>query len=288
LQRATKALEEGDFQFAGEILGELEAEGHMDNSIGSLRRQLDGAVRRKTLSQLLEAARARFDEEEDPLALQKLQEALQIEPDNAVALSLKSRIENRRSERQIDNWYRLARQHIDNHAYPYAREALQNVLQLRPNEARALQLLAEVDRQEQEYKKLRQEKEQLHSAAMFAWQKGDVSSALAKLGVVLELDRRAPDSINRESGANYQSFYNEVRSEHDAMNAAYAEARRNLTEHNFGRAMAACQAYLVKYPNNAIFQALKYDIEEHQRQELSAFIASVDRQVEAEPTWTSA
>ena len=283
LQRATKALEEGDFQFAGEILGELEAEGHMDNSIGSLRRQLDGAVRRKTLSQLLEAARARFDEEEDPLALQKLQEALQIEPDNAVALSLKSRIENRRSERQIDNWYRLARQHIDNHAYPYAREALQNVLQLRPNEARALQLLAEVDRQEQEYKKLRQEKEQLHSAAMFAWQKGDVSSALAKLGVVLELDRRAPDSINRESGANYQSFYNEVRSEHDAMNAAYAEARRNLAEHNFSRAMAACEAYLVKYPNNAIFQALKYDIEEHQRQELSAFIASVDRQVEAEP-----
>jgi eukaryotic-like serine/threonine-protein kinase len=283
LQRATKALEEGDFQFAGEILGELEAEGHMDEAIGSLRRRLDGAVRRKTLSQLLDAARARFEEEEDPLALQKLQEALQIEPDNATALSLKSRIENRRSERQIDNWYRLARQHIDNHAYGHAREALQNVLQLRPKEARALQLLAEVDRQEQEYKKLRQEKEHLHRAAMDAWHKGDVSNALAKLGVVLDLDRRAPDSINRESGANYQSFYNEVRSEHDAMNTAYAEARRSLAEHNFRKAMDACQTYLAKYPSNAIFQALRYDIEEQQRQELSAFIASVDRQVEAEP-----
>jgi serine/threonine protein kinase len=283
LQRATKALDEGDFQFAGEILGELEAEGHMDTTIGSLRRQLDGAVRRKTLSQLLDAARARFEEEEDPLALQKLQEALQIEPDNATALSLKSRIENRRSERQIDNWYRLARQHIDNHAYAHAREALENVLQLLPKEARALQLLAEVDRQESEYKKLRQEKEQLHRAAMDAWHKGDVSNALAKLGVVLDLDRRAPDSINRESGANYQSFYNEVRSEHDAMNTAYAEARRYLTEHNFRKASEACQTYLAKYPNNAIFQALKYDIEEQQRQELSAFVASVDRQVEAEP-----
>jgi serine/threonine protein kinase len=283
LQRATKALEEGDFQFAGEILGELEAEGHMDEALGSLRRRLDGAVRRKTLSQLLDAARARFEEEEDPLALQKLHEALQIEPDNASALALKSRIENRRSERQIDNWYRLARQHIDNHAYGHAREALQNVLQLRPQEARALQLLAEVDRQEQEYRKLRQEKEQLHRAAMEAWQKGEVSNALSKLGVVLDLDRRAPDSINRESGANYQSFYNEVRSEHDAMNTAYAEARRQLTEHNFAKAMGACQAYLAKYPNNAIFQALRYDIEEQQRQELSAFIASVDRRVETEP-----
>ena len=283
VQRATKALEEGDYQFAGEILGELEAEGHMDTAIGSLRRQLDNAVRRKTLAQLLDAARARFEEEEDPLALQKLQEALQIEPDNATALALKSKIENRRSEKQIEGWYRLARQHIDNHAYPHAREALQNVLQLRPREARALQLLADVDRQEQDYKKLRQEKEQIHRAAMDAWQKGDVSSALAKLGVVLELDRRAPDTMNRESGASYQSFYNEVRSEHDAMNTAYAETRKHLADRNFAKARALCQDYLAKYPTNAIFQALHYDIEEQQRQELSALIASVDRQVEAEP-----
>jgi eukaryotic-like serine/threonine-protein kinase len=283
LQRATKALADGDLQFAGEILGELEAEGHMDADIGSLRRQLDSTVRRKTLAQLLDTARARFEEEEDPLALQKLQEALQIEPDNATALALKSKIENRRSERQIENWYRLARQHIDNHAYPHAREALQNVLQLRPKESRALQLLAEVDRQEQEYKKLRQEKENIHRAAVDAWQKGDVSSALAKLGVVLELDRKAPDSVNRESGARYQSFYNEVRSEHDAMNTAYAEARKQLSDRNFSRALSTCESYLAKYPTNAIFQALRYDIEEQQRQELSALIAQLDRQVEAEP-----
>ncbi len=283
LQRATKALADGDLQFAGEILGEIEAEGHMDADIQALRHQLDTAVRRKTLAQLLDAARARFEEGEDPLALQKLQEALQIEPDNAAALALKSKIENRRSEKQIDNWYRLAKQHIDNHAYPHAREALQNVLQLRPDEARALQLLAEVDRQEEDYKKLRQDKEQIHKAALDAWQKGDVSSALAKLGLVLELDRRAPDGVNRESGARYQTFYNEVRSEHDAMNTAYAEARKQLADRNFGKAIATCQTYLAKYPNNAIFQALRYDIEEQQRQELSALIAQVDRQVEAEP-----
>jgi serine/threonine protein kinase len=283
LQRATKALADGDLQFAGEILGEIEAEGHMDAEIQSLRHQLDIAVRRKTLSQLLDAARARFEEGEDPLALQKLQEALQIEPDNATALALKSKIENRRSEKQIDNWYRLAKQHIDNHAYPHAREALQNVLQLRPEEARALQLLAEVDRQEGDYKKLRQDKEQIHKAALEAWQKGDVSSALAKLGLVLELDRKAPDGVNRESGARYQTFYNEVRSEHDAMNTAYAEARKQLADRNFSKAITTCQTYLAKYPNNAIFQALRYDIEEQQRQELSSLIAQVDRQVEAEP-----
>jgi len=282
MERATKALETGDYQFAGEILGELEAEGHIDTSISALRHQLDTTVRRKTIAQLMEAAKARFEEQEDPLALQKLQDILEMEPDNAQALSLKSQIENRRSEKQIENWYRLARQHMDNHAYPHAREALQNVLQLRPKEGRALQLIAEVDREEHEYNKLRQEKVQIHRAAMDAWQKGDVSSALSKLAVVLELDRRAPDASAPERGATYQSFYNEVRSEHDAMNTAYVEAKRHLGERNFGKALATCDAYLTKYPNHALFQALKYDIEEQQRQQLSAFIAAIDRQVEAE------
>jgi len=282
LERATKALETGDYQFAGEILGELEAEGHLDSSISSLRHQLDTTVRRRTIDQLMDAAKARFEEEEHPLALQKLQEILEMEPDNVSALSLKSKIESRRSEKQIENWYRLARQHADNHAYPHAREALQNVLQLRPKEARALQLIAEVDRQEQEYNKLRQEKAQIHRAAMEAWQNGDVSNALTKLAVVLELDRRAPDISSPEGSATYQGFYNEVRSEHDAMNTAYAEARKRLAERNFSKALAVCDTYLAKYPTNAIFQALKYDIEEQQRQELSAFVASVDRQVEAE------
>ena len=283
LERATKALETGDYQFAGEILGELEAEGHLDSSITSLRHQLDTTVRRRTITQLMDAAKARFEEQEDPLALQKIQEILEMEPDDVSALSLKSKIESRRSEKQIENWYRLARQHTDNHSYPHAREALQNVLQLRPKEARALQLIAEVDRQEQEYNKLRQEKAQIHRAAMDAWQKGDVSSALSKLAVVLELDRRAPDISSPEGSATYQGFYNEVRSEHDAMNTAYAEARKQLGEHNFSKALAVCDTYLAKYPANAIFQALKYDIEEQQRQELSSFVASVDRQVEVEP-----
>ncbi|HEX4425030.1 MAG TPA: protein kinase [Terriglobales bacterium] len=283
IERATKALEAGDYQFAGEILGELEAEGHMDPSMVALRHQLSIAIRRKTVAQLMDAAKARFDEEEDPMALQKLQELLQIDPDHAPALTLKRKIESRRSERQIEAWYKLARQHIDNHAYPHAREALQNVLQLKPSETQAHQLISEVDHQEQEYNKLRQEKALIHRAAMDAWKKGDVSSALTKLAVVLDLDRRAPDSSNPERGASYQSFYNEVRSEHDAMNTAYAEARKFLVDRNFNKALNACEGYLVKYPGNAIFQALKYDVEEQQRQELSAFIASVDRQVEAEP-----
>jgi eukaryotic-like serine/threonine-protein kinase len=283
LQRCTKAVEDGDYQFAGEILSELEAEGHIDTDIGLLRAQLDKAVRHKTIAQLMESAQARYEEQEDPLALQKIQDILQLDPENVTALSLKNKIDNRRSERQIDNWYRLARQHIDNHAYTHAREALQNVLQLKPQEARAVHLLSEIDQEEQEYNKLRQDKSQLHRAAMEAWERGDVSTALTKLALVLELDRRAPDSSDAGRSTTYQTFYNQVRSEHDAINNAYAEARKHLADQDFAKALALCDTLLAKYPNHALFQALKFDVGERQRQELSAFIASVDRGLEAEP-----
>ncbi|HUU14440.1 MAG TPA: protein kinase [Terriglobia bacterium] len=283
LQRAGKAYEQGDYQFADEILNELLAEGHIDPAITLLRGQLDQAIRQKRIHQLLDSARTRFEEEECPLALQKVQQALELEPDNAAALGLQREIEQRRTEGKIEDWYRLARQHIDNHAYGHAREALQNVLQIKPADSHARQMLGEVDRLEEEYLAVREEKEQLYASAMDAWKSGEVSSALHRLERALELDQRAPDSSVPERSGTYQTFYKQVRSEYDAVNNSYAEARQLVADREFAKAIAICEEYLAKYPGNALFQALKFDVEEEQRQELSAYIAEIDRQVEAEP-----
>src|SRR5579863_4056510 len=282
IQRATKALESGDYQFAGEIVTELEAEGNLDAQLSLLRTQIDQVVRQKTIAQLLESARARFEEDEDPLALQKLQEILQLDPNNVAALGLKSKIENRRSERQVEKWLRLAHQHLDNHAYGPARDALQNVMQLRPNEPRARRLLGDIESEEKEYLELRQKKAQSYQAALNAWKNGEVSEALTQMGMVLELDSQAPDTSSPETSATYQNFYNQVRSEHDSLNSAYAEARRALAEQNYAHALKICDQHLAKYPNQALFQAMRFDIQGQQRQELSAYIADVDRRLEAE------
>src|SRR5439155_1758033 len=82
VHKATKAYEQGNYQFAAEILNELEAEGHIETSMSLLRRQLDEAVRQKTISQLLESAHTCVDEEEYLIALQKIQEILQLDPPN--------------------------------------------------------------------------------------------------------------------------------------------------------------------------------------------------------------
>ena len=283
IQRATEYYEMGDLQFASEILGELEAEGHLDSAITDLRRQIDAKMRERKIRQLLESARSRMEEDEYPLALSKVEEVLQLEPQNPEALSLKGRIENRRVERDLNDWLRLAQQHLDARQYSHARAALQRILQLRPKEGRATQMLAEVDRLEREYILLKQEKEQFYRAALEAEGRGEISSALSKLERVLELDRQAPEITSPGMSTNYQNLYNKVRSESDAIKDAYAEARKHLDGRNFQAALAICNTQLEKYPGNALFQALKFDIEEQQRQSLSERIADTDRRVEAEP-----
>jgi serine/threonine protein kinase/cytochrome c-type biogenesis protein CcmH/NrfG len=283
IERAAKAFEQGDSQFALEILGELEAEGHFDPAISELRSKIEVATKQVTVGQLVESARTRFEHEEYPLALQKIQEILQLEPGNAQALGLKLSIENKLTNQKVEDWFRLAREHIDNNAYGHAREALHNVLELKPGDTQAAQLLAEVDQLEQEYLRLRSQKEELYHSALECWNSGEVTSALSKLEQVLDLDRSAPDKSSPDRGATYQNFYNKVRTEHETLKNSYAEARKHLSDHNFAEAMAIANECLGKYPGHALFQALKFDIEEQGRQELSAKIAEIDRQLDAEP-----
>jgi serine/threonine protein kinase len=283
IDRAVKAFESGDNQFASEILTELESEGHLVPAMAPLRRKIDQAIRQKMLAQLLESARTRMDDQEYPLALQKVQEALEIDPENAEALRLKHDIESNRSSRQVEEWFRLARQHLERFAFSHARQAVDNVLQLQPSDTQALELMADIQRREQQYLQLRQEKEKLYQSAMEAYEKFELSAALGKLQRVLDLDKRAPEISSAERGSSYQSFYNQVRSEQDANMSAYAEARRMLAEGNFNRAAEIVEEALKKYPGQALFQALKFDIEDGKRRKLSAYIAEVDRQVYAEP-----
>ena len=280
IQRAKTTFAQGDTQFALEIVTELEAEGHLDPEVKLLRMQIDAAVRQERVRRLLEAARSRFEVEEYPLALQKIQEILELDPGNTEALSLRAKIESTRSDVQIESWFQLVRQHAENCAFGHAREALQNILQIRPQDTRATGLLSEIERREQEYRRSLQEKERLYQAAVEAHQKGDFSSAITKLEQVIDMDRRAPESQDRANV--YQSFYNDVRSEYEVIRNAYAEARKHLEDRNFSRALAIGDRFLAKYPAHALFQSLKFDAEEQQRLHLSAYIAEIDRRVEAE------
>ncbi|HEU5258181.1 MAG TPA: protein kinase [Vicinamibacterales bacterium] len=279
MQTARRALERGDHQFALDIVNELEAEGTIDGELTLLRSEIERVVQQKTIGQLFESARARVEEGEDLLALTKLHELLQLDPTNLAALALKSRIEDRRGEIQMNKWIQLARQHMDHHAYGQAREALQGALVLRPKDPGVGRLLKEIENAEQEYLRLSKEKEELYQAARRAWQSGEVSQALSRMRAVLDLESKAPDTV---TSSTYQTFYEKLHAEHDAINNASAEARRHLADKRFDEALKICEDFLTRFPGQPSFRLLKSDIEEQQRQQRSAYIAEIDARLKHE------
>ena len=282
IERASRAFERGEYQFATEILEELEGEGHIDPEIAMLRRQVEQAGRQTTVKQILESARRFYEEDEYALSLRKIQEALELDPDQSDALALKTQVEKNRRSRQLEEWTQLARQHLENNAFQHARGAIQNLLEVKPDDTAARDLLAEINRRAQAFEGRRQEKSKLYDEAAQAWQKGEVNAALSKLERWLVLDREVPDT-DAARVLSCQNFYKQVRTEDEAVRNALDQARKLLAEQSFTQALEICDQYLARYPSHALFQALRFDIEERRRKNLSALIADTDRRVETEP-----
>lgn len=282
IQRAEEAFEQGDFEFASEVLHELETEGHLDPKIGLLRRRLDQAVRQKKIHKLLENARRFVEAGEHGLALRKVQEALDLDPQDTGALALKKQIQKEHKNKQVGEWLDLVRKHLKNDAFAPALEALEKVLELRPNDAEALRLKTEVDRLEEERKRSLKEKEKLYESAVASFERGDVSAALTRLENLIRLDKEQPHTVRTGRSSTYQQLYQQVRSEHDDLRNAQETVRRLLREEKFDEALAMCDQRLNKYPANAVFQSLKFDIAQQRQQKLSAYIADVEQRAERE------
>ena len=280
IERAKSAYKTGDEAFASEILSELEAEGHLDPRITVLRTQIEMAAKTKKVRQLLESARARMEQDEIPLALDKIREVLALDPENADARAMRESIEKQRSETQIAKWLELAQTHLNNRDFAAARSATQEVLAINRAEARAMDLLEKIESTETEAKRVRDQKEQLYGSALRAYQNGEISTALTKLERLFSVAQANPNAAIPDRDAVYQSFYKEVRSERDTIHSALEDAQRQFREKNFAGAMAVCRELLAKYPNDGTYQALKIRIEDAERQELSSYTAEISKRLE--------
>jgi serine/threonine protein kinase len=278
--RIRKALGEGDSRFAREMLTELGSEGHIDHEISVLSIQVEDAVRARTIHQQLESARLRLEEEDYPLAMQKVQSVLDLDRENIDALALKREIEEKRGVAGIDKWYQIARQHLDSKLFSKAREAVDEISRIDKNDARARELLTEIGRGEHEDAKLHLEIQRLYDSVLKAYGNGEISTALSKLERVMELGKRV--SGQPQIDAQYESLYNEIRRERDELQTLYGKARLALENKEFKTAQQICHRVLDRRPADALFQALTISVDESERQTRSAGIADLHHRIESE------
>jgi serine/threonine protein kinase len=283
LEKATEAYEQGNLEFAQELVNELESEGYLTQELGSLAANVKVAAKKKSIDHLLDSARARVQDGEYRLALQRVHEVLQLEPRQENALVLQHDIEARRAEADIVDWLRVGQQHLDKFSFSHARQAAQRILEARPGEERALQFLSQVERRESEVQRIREHKREAYAAALDAEKRNEITSALSKMKQVLDLEQQAPDVKEPGQLATYQSLYNRLHSEHEAIAASYAEAKQALERGDYVAAAQLCDGFLEKFPQHTLFKALKFDIEQRWRRAVSIRLIEVEEAVENEP-----
>jgi serine/threonine protein kinase len=283
LDKATEAYRGGNFEFAQELVSELESEGYLTQELESLTANVAAATKKKSIDDLLESARARIQDGEYRLALQRVNEALQLEPRQEEALVLQHDIEARRAEADIVDWLRVGQQHLEKLSFAHARQAAQHILETRPGEERALQFVSQVERRESEVQRIREHKREAYAVALDAEKRNEITSALSKMKLVLELEAQAPETKEPRQIAAYQSLYNRLHLEHEAIAASYAEAKQALERDDYASAAQLCDKFLEKFPLHTLFKSLKFDIEQRWRRAISIRLIEVEEAMENEP-----
>ncbi|HEX4164001.1 MAG TPA: protein kinase [Bryobacteraceae bacterium] len=283
LLKASEAFDRGDLGFAEEMVNELESEGYLTTDLQDLATGVRAAIQKRDVDQLLDSANARMQDGEYRLALQRVHEALHLDDRNPEALALRHEIEAKRAEADIVEWLDVGRQHLEKFSFSHARQAAQRILEEHPHEERAVQLLTQVERKKSEYQEIREQKQQVYAAALDAQRQNDLTSALSKMRQVLELDKQAPDLQEPSRSAGFESLYNKLHAEHEAVAEKYREAKQALDTGDYSTVALLCDTMLETYPQHTLFKALKYDNDQRWRRAISSQIIQVEEQADNEP-----
>ncbi|WP_254063757.1 protein kinase [Granulicella sp. S190] len=283
LEKATAAYEAGNFEFAQELLGELQSEGFLTEEFTALAEKVQSATKKRDIERLLASARARVQDGEDRLALQRVSEALDLDPRQEDALVLRHDIEARRAEADVVDWLRIGHQHLEKLSFVHAREVAQRILEAHPEEDRALRFISLVERRESEVQRILEQKKEAYAEALDAEKHNEITAALSKMKMVLALEQQAPDGNKPKQLAVFQSFYNKLLSEHEAIAASYTEATQSMERGDYAITAELCDRFLERFPQHTLFKALKFDVDQRRRRSISARLIKIEEAVENEP-----
>ncbi len=281
IEQARGAIARGDLELAGDILNQLELQGWLDERISEVKQSFEHLRDQRTLSSLLASARLRIEAQEYALAAKKVEEALRLDPQNAEAEALRQEVDHYRAECDVAERLETARRLAGNREFSDATEAVEQALEIWPNEPAALELRSSIQQDEQEYSAVLSEKQRAVRRAEQAMSDCDPARALEAIQHALDLDRQAPEPGNTTS--DLLNLSNRILSASQDAQRSLERARELCRVGELNGALAYCKEALARLPEHADLRALKLDIEEAQQEQIAHLIAETEREIEAEP-----
>jgi serine/threonine-protein kinase len=285
LARAQRSFARGDYEFAQEIVEQLEAEGIAGPEVEGLRRELTEAVRKRQAEVQLSTARRYFDEEEYVLALRRVSEILESNGSNQPALALKKQIEERLNNLQVADSLKRAAAHLDNGAFTEARRLIDDSLELQPGNEEAQRLLKEADQRALDWPRQRQEQEGLFQSAQSAYFEGRFDTSLRTLEELAELTKKSKAAGGRVN--EYKDFYKRVRGDYDALQAMLADARKLLANGDLESAYLLSERLREQCAQDPDVLTLSKDISARRDAREEDYRRGIARSIENEPDLSS-
>src|SRR5262249_52332419 len=233
-----EALVRGQVTSANELLRRIEEDGFVDPAITAERQKIDQALQQKQIREYIDAARLYRESKQYSAAIDKLNEALAVDPQNFEALSEKDAIDQERLRNALNG----ARQLMQSRRFEAGHRAIEDARAIRPRHTETTELLGELARLEEAEKLLAERKASLYQDAQNANREGHLKTALEKLEQIMELIRQSGASSERDS--IYKNFYEVLAAEHQQIENAVQDVRSYLAEGKFPQAITLCDHIL--------------------------------------------
>ena len=140
-----------------------------------LRIQIEQAKRSKTVRQLIDSARIRMDEDEFPLALQKVQSVLEMDPETSTLWRSRARSSGSAARVRSKTGSVSLNSTLKINSSASSCSAVEEILEVDASNTQARAFLSEVDRKEEEASKIREEKQKLYEAALVSHKNGAIT-----------------------------------------------------------------------------------------------------------------
>jgi serine/threonine-protein kinase len=281
IEQARASIERGDLDVAGGIIQQLELQGWLDERIELAKREFQRLRNEQVLRSLLATARSQMAEQEYVPAAESVDAALQLESQNAEANCLRHEIERTIAKMGVAERLSTARELADARHFEDANEAVEQALEICPNDPAALQLRRNIQREKQEYGAVLNEKSLAIQRAEQAMERCDPERASEAIQRAIDLDRQAPASV--EGASDLESLSTRIFSASQDAVKSLERSRQLCRSGDLNGALACCNEALGRLPEHTGLRALQLDIHEKQTSATADLMAAMQHEIQAEP-----